>query len=385
MGLFGGKKPEESQGVVGVDIGTSGIKIVELTPEAERLRLSTYGYSEPDAEALLQPFADDDVARVSAVIGQIMTASGMKATKAAAALPGASVFHAIITIPIPKSSKDDIKPIIEAQASKILPLPLADMILDSHILDKDLMPKDEGKAAQQEKKSEPTPATATSEQGAPTQKPRHIRVQITGAPKALVARYVDIFKAAKLELVSLETEAFALLRSLVGKDASRVMIVDIGAERSNVIIAEKGVPFLTRVVKGGGNGVTQALAASMGVGVSEAEAMKKDMTFQTDGAMSPVVEAAMKPLLHEMRYALQVYAEQDFHENRTVDKVILTGGSAQIAGLAAFVTQTLNVNCYLGDPWARIATQPEARPVLDEVGARFAVAAGLAMRARDEK
>src|SRR3989339_287997 len=101
MALFGGKKPEESQGVVGVDIGTSGIKIVELTPEAGRLRLSTYGYCEPTAEQLLKPFAADDVNTVSAVIKQIMTASGMKATKAAAALPGASVFHAIITIPIP--------------------------------------------------------------------------------------------------------------------------------------------------------------------------------------------------------------------------------------------------------------------------------------------
>ena len=113
--------------------------------------------------------------------------------------------------------------------------------------------------------------------------------------------------------------------------------------------------------------------------------MKKDMTFQTNGVLPPMVEAAIKPLVHEMRYALQLYAEQDFHENRSVDKIILTGGSSSLPGLSAYVTQALNVNCYLGDPWARVATQPEARSVLDEVGARFAVAAGLAMRMKDDK
>lgn len=380
MSLFGGKKPEQFHGVVGVDIGSSGMKIVELTPEAGRLRLSTYGYSEPSAESLGKPFAEGDVKLCAGVLRQIMKASGMKAARAAAALPSTSVFHAIITIPVPKSSKDDIKPIIEAQASKILPLPLADMILDSHILDKDLLPKDEPKKAAPEAPKEPA-----AEAPADAVKPRHIRVQITGAPKTLVAKYVEIFKAAKLELVSLETEAFALLRSLVGKDASKVMLVDIGAERSIVIIAEKGIPFLTRVVKGGGSDVTQALASAMGVGAPEAETMKKDMAFQAGGAMPPVVEAAMKPLMHELRYALELYGQQDFHENRSVDKVILTGGSSSLPGLAAHVTSQLNVNCYVGDPWARIATQPEARPVLDEVGAKFAVAVGLAMRAKDEK
>lgn len=377
MSLFGGKKPEQFSGVVGVDIGTSGIKIVELLPEAGRLRLSTYGYCEPSPETLLKPFAVDDAAKCAGVIRAIMKTSGMKAARAAAALPSSSVFHAIITIPVPKSSKEDLKPVIEAQASKILPLPLADMILDSHILDKDLLPKDEPK--------KPAPDAPQAEAPTDAVKPRHIRVQITGAPKALVAKYVEIFAAAKLELVSLETEAFALLRSLVGKDASKVMVVDIGAERSVVIIAEKGIPFLTRVVKGGGNEVTSALAGSMGVGVPEAETMKKDMAFQAGNVMPPVIEAAMKPLIHELRYALELYGAQEFHENRTVDKIILTGGSSALPGLAAHITSVLNVNCYVGDPWARIATPPEARPVLDEVGAKFAVAVGLSMRAKDEK
>ncbi len=369
MSLFGSKKTDVVAGTLGVDIGDSGVKIVEVVPESGRLRLVTYGYSEPNADNVLKPVVVDPPTAAAGIIRQIIASSGMKATHAAAALPCASVFHAIITVPIPKSSKDDLRPVIEAQARKILPLPLEEMILDSHVLDKELLPT--------------VPAKEPSTALAPTA--RHIRVQITGAPKSLVAKYVELFKAAKLDLVSLETEAFALLRSLVGKDASRVMVVDIGSERTNIIIAEKGVPFLARVVKTGGGSVTSALASSLGVGVAEAETMKKDMTFQEAGSMPPVIEVAIKPLIHELRYALELYADQDFHENRTVDKIILTGGSSLIPGLVKAVTAALNVNCYLGDPWARIATQPEARAVFDEVGTKFAVAAGLAMRAKDEK
>lgn len=369
MGLFGGKKEEHFEGMLGVDIGSSCVKVVELTPEVGRLRLSTYGYSEPalNAAAALNL---DEPKRLADILQQIVKASGMKATKAVAALPGSSVFHAIISVPIPRSSKEDLKPVIEAQASKLLPLPLAEMVLDSHVLDKDLLPKDGAPEKPAEEKKE----------GAP----KFIRVQVTGAPKTLVAKYVEVFKQAKIELVSLETEAFALIRALVGKDASRVMIVDIGAERTNVLITEKGIPFLTRGIKSGGTAVTQALASTMGIGAGEAEMMKKDMAYSNAG-MSPAIEAALKPLVHELKYALQLYAEQEFHDNRSVDKVILTGGSSMLPGLDAYLTTALNANVYLGDPWARIATQPEARPVLDEVGSRFAVSIGLAMRLKDDK
>src|SRR3989338_3336344 len=108
MGLFGGKKTEAVAGTLGVDIGASGVKIVEVVPESGRLRLATYGYSEPNAEHVMKALAVDPPVAAAAIIRQIVESSGMKASRAAAALPSASVFHAIITVPIPKSSKDDI-------------------------------------------------------------------------------------------------------------------------------------------------------------------------------------------------------------------------------------------------------------------------------------
>lgn len=371
MGLFRKKKEEHFEGMLGVDIGTSGIKIVELAPDKGRVRLSTYGYSEPASGTTPSVSLLDNPARAAEVLQQVMKMSHMKARKAVASLPSAKVFQTLITLPVPKDSKEDFKALIESQARKLLPLPIEEMILDSNVLDKDLLPdaaKDKGIEKLQE----------LSEQK------KYIRVLLTGAPKVLVSQYVDIFRRAKLDLVSLETETFALVRSLVGKDRSRVMMVDIGAMRTNVSIVDKGIPYLARGIKSGGDSVTQALAASTGVSFEEAEAMKRDLAYKSNQVLPPPLEVALQPIVHEMKYALQLYAEQGFHENNSVEKVVVTGGSSHVPGLAAYVSSALNVNVYIGDPWARVATQPEARPILDEVGPRLAVAIGLAMRGREE-
>ncbi len=373
MSLFGTKKEAPSTGLLGVDIGTSGIKVVELMPEGGKIRLVTYGYADvaPDANATV--LSVDDPRRVADILQHIIKTSGMKATKAVAALPASSVFHAIISIPLPKSSKDDIRPVVEVQTAKLLPLPIAEMIIDSHVIDKDLMPKDDTKKED-------------VQSAVPVSVVRTVRVQVTAAPKALVEKYIAIFKAAKIDLVSLETEVFALMRALIGKDSAKTMIVDVGGDRTNIVIAERGVPYLTRGIKSGGSSVTTAFASAMGIGMPEAEAMKKDIALKVGDAMPPAMANAIKPLLHESKYALEVNMQEDTSGvPKPVNKVILTGGSAALAGFDTAMTNALNVNVYVGDPWARVATPPASRPILDEVGSRFAVAIGLAMRVVPEK
>jgi type IV pilus assembly protein PilM len=372
MGLFGKKKEERFEGLLGVDIGTSGIKVVEIVPDKGRLKLSRYGYSELAGAVKVETPLIDDPKKAAETLKRIMKESAMRSVKAVASLPSSKVFHALITLPVPKDPKEDLKPIIEAQARKLLPLPLEEMILDSNILDKELLPKADSQKS-------------TEVSGEPTDKSKkYIRVLLTGAPKVLVTKYVEIFRQAKIELISLETEIFAVIRSLVGKDKSRIMIVDMGAERTNIAVVDKGVPYLTRGIKSGGNAITEALAASMSVSFEEAEAMKRDLSFSSTQALPAPLEQAVKPILHEIQYALQLYAEQEFHDNSTVEKIIITGGSSHVPGLVPYLTAALNVNVYHGDPWARVASAIEARPVLDEVGPRLAVAIGLAMRGKDE-
>lgn len=378
MALFGTKKEEPSIGLLGVDIGTTAIKIVELMLEGGKIRLGTYGYAEIAPEHDASVLSLDDPKRIADILLQIIKTSGMKATKAVAALPSSQVFHSIIHIPTPKSAKEDIRAAVEAQTAKLLPLPIAEMIIDSHIIDKDHLPKDDG--------TSPAPAATPMPEGAEdlSSAKKTVHVQVTAAPKALVEKYLAIFKLAKIELTSLETEVFALMRALIGKDSAKTMIVDVGGERAAIVIAERGVPYLTRGIKMGGNAVTNAFASTMGISAGEAEAMKKDIALGEGTVMPPVLLEAMKPLLHEAKFALDTNMQED-PSAKPVGKVILSGGSAGLAQLDRAMTNALNVNVYIGDPWARIATPAASRGVLDEIGSRFAVAIGLAMRVVADK
>ncbi len=365
MALFGGSKKGTEpvfNGLLGIDIGTVGVKVVELTLEKEKPRLTTYGYAEitsiqNDLSLLLEP---DKIANM---IKSICKDAGVRAKKAIAALPASEVFHTIISIPIPSSPLEDLRPAIEAQAKKVFSLPLEEMVLDSVVLDKEALKnagKNEGAAASEGKE-------------------RFIRIFLTGAPKKLIQKYLDVFTKAGIELVSLETEVMSLVRALVSEENAQIMIVDMGGKRSNVIIADEGIPFLTRGIKGGGEEITRALAKNMGISEADAEVAKRDLGYGVQELPKPLQEA-LQPMVHEMRYALQMYADQAFHDHKTVEKIFITGGSAHLPGIDAYVTAALNVNVYIGDPWARIATAPEAREILEEVGPRLCVAAGLALR-----
>lgn len=364
MALFR-KKSSEPVGVIGIDIGAGGVKMVELASEKSRMRLLTYGYAE-QVNLENQGNLLDDPKQAGKLITDIMKESGMKATRANASLPSHSVFHTIITIPRPASEKEDIKPMIERQVEKLLPMPIDQMVLDSIVLDKQEEKKDK-------KKKDHTPE---AQQGSS----KNMRVLVSGAPKELVNKYVEVFKNTKLQLTSLETEAFALIRSLIGNDKSRIMLVDIGYERTNISIVQDGVPFLHRSIKAGGMNVTNVIARQMGISQREAEQMKMDLAEERGGELPPSLKEAMQPILHEIKYSLELYAQQETTPHTTVEKIIITGGSAHLPQIDSYLTEVLNINVYLGDPWARVANPTGLRPVLDEIGPRFSVAIGLAMK-----
>jgi type IV pilus assembly protein PilM len=365
MAIFGGKKTEPvSQGMLGIDLGTAGMKVVELAPaEGGKLKLVTYGYAEPSVPVGARATPLDDVPKTAAVLKRILQEGNFTAKRAVSALSTTSVFHAIVSIPVPKNPREELKPLIESQARKLLPLPLEEMVLDTNVLDKHLLPED-GKENGNEGK--------------------FMRVLLTGAPKTLVASHVKLFQELGIELVSLETEIFAMTRALVGKEKSHVLLVDVGAERSNLAIVDQGIPLLTRVIKSGGNAITQALAQTMGIGFDEADAMKRDLGFSADGKLPGPILEALKPIVHEIRYALGLYAEQEGGAKAPVEKIIVTGGSAHLPGLAEYLTTSLNMNVYLGDPWARVLAPAGLRSILEEIGPRFSVAVGLAERLEEK-
>jgi len=381
MGIFGwGKKS-----YVGVDLGGGGIKVVELLSEAKRTRLYTYGFSER-AVGVEPVNIIDSESEASGLLKEVFKKSRVTNQRAVAGLPISSVFSSVITVP--RGTEKELQESIQYQARKLIPVPLEEMVLDfkpinTNEADKKKTPKPEVKEGESTE-DENGKSKDTAAEGK-TSESKTVPVLITGASRSMVQKYVTVFKSAGVALDSLETEAFGLIRSLVGKDRSPVMIVDIGAVRTNIIIVENGIPYVTRSLDMGGNTLTKVMAKSLEIDTIRAEQMKCDIksvqTLYPGEGLPKIFENAVSPLITELRYSMNLYAGQEgLHEGSGVEKIILTGGTSALPSLTQHFTKELGIKTYVGDPWARVAYAEEMRPLLDEIGPRFSVAVGLSMR-----
>lgn len=378
MGIFGKKKIS----YLGVDLGVGGVKVVELRNEKGRARLVTYGFTErlPDAQPL--NLVDDPVGTAN-LLRAICRKARVTTPRAVASLPIAAVFSSVINVP--KAGDKDIREAIQWQARKLIPVPLEEMVLDFKPITPIEPPSAKGLASKQKPGS---PAGAQPEQKAEERKEQQtVQVLITGAAKNMVNKVTAVFKAAGLVLDSLDAETFALIRSLVGKDRAPTMIVDIGAVRTNIVISENGVPYVTRSLDMGGASFTKAMSRTLNMDLAAAEKTKCDIkgisSLYPGEGLPRIFEASVGPLVTELQYSMNLYSSQGAVEGQAekrIEKIVLTGGGSALPQLAEFLASELNLKTYVGDPWARVIYPDGLRPILDEIGYRFAVGVGLAMR-----
>lgn len=370
MALF-----SSQQSFIGLDFGAGSIKLVELRNEQGRPRLVTFGsYEVPLGQTKDNDWSKRQPQAVEA-LSELLAQTNTTSNLIVSALPTFAVFSSLITVPdVPAKELENA---IRLEAKKVIPRPIEEMILDWKEVSQTKIQAEAPKEV--EKSEESQLGTITNSKGRSQKK-----VLITAAPKNLVDAYVKIFKEAKLKLVSLETEALALSRSLIGKDPSVVMVIDMGARTTNLSIIDQGIPVVNRGVNFGGAQVTDALSVKMGLEPMHVEQWKRDIgRDQNPEGLSKTMRSVLDDLLHEVTYLFQLYRSQlasSGSPHSRIEKIVLAGGSAYIPGLANHLAQELNVPVHLGDPWARIVYPEDLAPMLKEIGPSMAVSVGLAMR-----
>ncbi len=355
MSLFGKKKRKS---FLGVDIGASSIKVVEFEAKKGRPLLMTYGYAEIPADEAAESLFDQPK-KTGELLARVCQEAGTKSISAMAALPTSHVFAAILSLPDGKEKRQR-QAAVDAEVTKLAPLPLSEMIIQTTYLD-------------EEQKGEKT-------------KQKQFRAMVTGSAKTFIQKYIEIFKSAKLNLQAIDTESLALVRALVGKDKGAIMVIDIGSQRTTIMVVEKGIPFVSRSIQLGGDTVTRAVMSQMRLSEEDAERIKRDLGTVSPGGsglvgdLPKVIEVLMLPLVNEIRFAMSLYAGMELTLIKKIEKIVLTGGSSHLPLVPEYLAQTLNVNVYRGDPWARVLFPQDLTSVLEEIGPRMSVAIGLAMR-----
>jgi len=348
MGLFSFGKDNL---FLGIDIGDSSLKMVELKKKGSKIQLSNYAFSENVSEINFNKIEDTNY--LARAISKVMKEAGFKARRATVSLPTFAVFSSIINIT--NADRKNLSFSVSEEAKKVIPLPLEEMILDWKVI-----PDKDGR----------TPTSG------------NMKVFLTGSPKKLVRKYIDVFKKAGVILASLETETFSLVRSLVGDDKSSIMIVEIGANSTDLSIVRESIPVLNRSLTVCASTITKAFSDSLGMSYAQAEQFKLDLSFSLNSenkeeGLPQLVTKTLEPIVTEMQYLMDFYNSQN---NDNLEKIVLSGGGSLFLNLAEYFSKRLDVKVIIGDPWNRVEYPREIKPVLDEVGPKLAVAIGLAMR-----
>ena len=203
--------------IISVSILAPVAKFVNLKRKG-RAWLYTYAFTDRLYTTGLPSFIDAPK-ETADLIKQMKKKAKVKTKKVVAGLPIASVFNSVVVVP--KGSDKEIRLAIQGQVKKLIPVPIEEMVLDYKILTptKDTLPQ-----------------KSASGEGVQSRLSKTTPVLVTGASKTMVRKYATLFGQTGLDLVSLETEAFALVRSLIGKDKAVSMIVDVGTVRTILLL-----------------------------------------------------------------------------------------------------------------------------------------------------
>ena len=374
MSLF-----QKEQSYLGVDIGAGGMKLVELRKAKGRPQLWTYGIveeamdihpigvPEKTAQELSeehqgsptkkpQPsspidLGDPRIDRYAGFLKDLVRATHVSSRVVTASLPVSHIFHAVVTLPTVEEKDVDFH--VLAKVKKMLPRPIEEMQVLHQVI--------------------PREALSTSS--------KDIKVLVTAAPRDLVAFYTAIFQRAGLKLRDLETEAFAIERSLVGRDTATVMVVDMGAERTNFFIMDHGLPITHRTIQIGGNDIDALLQKSLGASADMVGQIKKDMgSLPANELKQDMFMNALDPVINEIQYSFELFLGQSGNEGKKPEKIILTGGAALFPPVLSGVAAATGMKVFVGDPWARVVYQEGLKQVLDTIAPRMSVAIGLALR-----
>lgn len=350
----------KSKSHLGVDIGTSNIKIVQLHPEDGKFMLETYGL----VNVSFQITNKDNPAAISQAaqtLKTLMRKAGVTTDKVVASLPNSSVFTSVIEMP--KMSESELKSAIEFEAKKYVPLPLEEVALSWSVLE--------------QKKAKITHDTNLgSLKNAQDSKSK---ILLTAVPTTVIDNYVKVFQEAGLEPQALEIEALAMIRSVIGTDTDLSLLIDIGAKSTTINLVDEGYLRISKNLNIGGDTVTTSIAQSLSVNFSRAEQFKKDFGLSSQGQQIPAV---MRPILDIIKNEAQQLISLVESRGERVSKIILSGGGSKLPHLTEYFS-LFGKPVSLANPWTEVVYPVKLKPVVEPLGLNLAVALGLSMRHTD--
>ena len=344
-----GKKKD----VIGLDIGCSSIKLVELREDKKGYKLQNLAISPLPPEAIVDGALMDSVTIID-TIRDVIANSKTKTKDVVTSVSGHSVIVKKISLPL--MTEAELEESIQWEAERYIPFDINDVNIDFQIF------------------------------GAAPENPEVMDVVLVAAKKDIINDYVSIIMESGLNPVVIDIDSFALENMLainyeVAKEET-VAIVNVGASVTNIDIIKNNVSAFTRDIFKGGNQITEEIQRQLHVDHEEAEKIKVgskvDLTSQS--VIENVLKTASESLAVEIGNSLDFFQSTTTYEK--IGKLYLSGGGSKIKGFDIILQQQIGIPVEIANPFKKVDYSGKNFDLeyLREIGPIMGVGVGLASR-----
>jgi type IV pilus assembly protein PilM len=363
--FFGSLFKSKDTRVLGIDIGSSSIKVVQLKKQGGKAILETYG------EIALGPYSGTDLGRatvlgadkIAEAVKDLLRESNTTTLNSGLSISIGSSF--IVFMKMPTSEEKNFPEMIPIEARKYIPVPVSEVSLDWWAI-----PKDESTVSE-------------FQNGQRVEDDKMTEILLVVINNDALNKNKDIQKAAGLATTFSEVEIFSCMRAALEPSIAPQVIMDFGAGSTKIFVVEKGILKASHVINRGSQDITLAISKSLNIPFAEAESLKikqgiaGDLTNNVSELSSITIDYIMS---EAGRFIINYYKKS----NRKISKVVLTGGGSLLKGLKEKAQNSFETPVEVADSFSKVEYPAFLDEVLKTAGPEFTVAIGLAIRKLQE-
>lgn len=333
----------------GLDIGTSAIRLVELTGSGQGKSLVRYAYTPVDSKIVMSD-SKADRQKLAQVISGLINSSKVSTRNVAVGIPSSKVFTTVVDME--RLSQGELAQSIQLQADSLIPTPVASSKLEWALLG-----------------------------DSPVDKTK-LEVLISSVSNETTEGILDVLESIGLNVIAFEPDNLALARALFAPDNMQAqMVLDVGAKSTDLVLSINGAPRLARSIPTGSEAIIRSAMQNLSIDEKQAEqfvfkfGLSKD---KLEGQVFQAINGTVELLVAEIEKSIKFVSSR--YPDVKLERIIVSGGASALPEFPLYLANRTAVSVEIGNAWRNISYPASRQNELLAVSNHFAVAAGLAER-----
>lgn len=333
--------------MIGIDIGSKSIKVIELKKSGNSWDLKASGAVGYTGISPDKMDDEKDFIALSDILKGLLKKISVSSKEVNIALPESLVFTRVIKFP--QLTDQEVDAAVKWESEQYIPIPVNEAVVQYSILERN-------------------------------EKAAFVSVLLVAAPKNIVEKYVKLVRLAGLTPTSAETELIALARS-IAPELGVSTLVDFGASSTDIAVCKNGKIAFSRSIPIAGDAFTRAVSQALGVNPQQAEEYKKTYGLssnQLEGKVKSALEPVLRTVIDEIKKAVHFFQTEEKGEAPT--SMVITGGVSSMPEITSYLVELLGMETVIGNPFSKLNLDPETAKSLAPYASFYGTAVGLALR-----